>query len=396
MRVVDFLLAGRKFDFRTAVNDGGFGPQPQGRASCIHGHIAATDHDGLLASMDRREIVVSVGLHEVVPGQELVGGEDAVGILARDAHEAGQTGARADENGFEAFFVHQGIDGDGAADDDVQFNLDTQRLDSFNLGGYDLILRKTELGNAVFQHASGPVEGFENGDIIAQFGEVGSTGQSGRTGADDGDFVPVRCCDDCCRGLTRFAGPVGDEAFEFADGDTFALDAEDAAAFTLRLLRADTSADGGQRRIFCDDRSGSGEVAVLDFFDEFRNLDADGTGAHAARILAMQAAGSLQHRFFDIVSVADLFEIGRPDFRILLPYRNSSYFVCHSFLSSTDSTYMILARLGFLCAILALTAHGFVEIDVIAVEFGAFDAGEAGLAGHGDAAGAAHARSVHH
>ena len=57
---------------------------------------------------------------------------------------------------------------------------------------------------------------------------------------------------------------------------------------------------------------------------------------------------------------------------------------------------MILTGFRLFRTVLALTAHSLVEIDVIAVEFRTFHAGEAGLAGHGDAAGAAHARSVHH
>ena len=52
---------------------------------------------------------------------------------------------------------------------------------------------------------------------------------------------------------------------------------------------------------------------------------------------------------------------------------------------------MILPGLGLFRPVLALPAHRLVEIDVVAVEFGAFHTGETGLAGHGDAAGAAHA-----
>ena len=117
---------------------------------------------------------------------------------------------------------------------------------------------------------------------------------------------------------------------EFADRDAFALDPEDAAAFALRLLRTHPAADGRQRAVPGDDRRCRGEIALLDLPDEFGNLDAHGAGAHAAGILAMQAAGRLEHRFFHIVSVADLFEIGRPDFRILFPDGNSSNLVRHS------------------------------------------------------------------
>ena len=52
---------------------------------------------------------------------------------------------------------------------------------------------------------------------------------------------------------------------------------------------------------------------------------------------------------------------------------------------------MMLPGIRLFRAILTLPAHGLVEIDVVAVEFGALHASEARLAGHGDAAGAAHA-----
>ena len=45
---------------------------------------------------------------------------------------------------------------------------------------------------------------------------------------------------------------VADEAFEFADGDRFAFDAQDAGAFALALLRADAAADRRQRTVAGD------------------------------------------------------------------------------------------------------------------------------------------------
>ena len=280
--------------------------------------------------MDRGEIVRTESLHQVVAGQELVGGEDAVGVLARDAHEAGQAGAGADEHGLEAFLVHQGVDGDGPADDHVQFDLDAEGLDGLDLGGHDLVLRKTELGDAVLEHAARTVQRLEDGHVIAELRKVRGAGQAGRAGADDRHFLAVGGSDGGGRGLALLARPVGHEALELADRDALALDAQDAAAFALGLLRAHTAANGRQRAVLGDDRRGAGEIAVLDLRDEFGNLDAYGAGAHAAGVLAMQAAGGLKHRLIDIVSVADLFEIGRPHFRVLFPDGNSSNLVRHS------------------------------------------------------------------
>ena len=108
-------------------------------------------------------------------------------------------------------------------------------------------LGQTELGDAVHQHAAGHMQGLVHGDFIAQLGQIACSGQAGRTGTDDGDFVAVGRGNDGS-GMDILAVPVGHKALQTADADGLVLDAAGALALALALLRADTAADGRQGR----------------------------------------------------------------------------------------------------------------------------------------------------
>ena len=83
------------------------------------------------------------------------------------------------------------VDGDGPADDHVQLDLDAEGLDGLDLGGHDLVLRKTELGDAVLEHAARTVQRLEDGHVVAELREVCGAGQAGRAGADDRHFLAI-------------------------------------------------------------------------------------------------------------------------------------------------------------------------------------------------------------
>lgn len=69
-------------------------------------------------------------------------------------HEHGQTGAGADKHGLKALFLHQFVNGDGAANNRVGGNGHTQSLQAVHFLLNDG-LGQTELGDAVYQHAAG-------------------------------------------------------------------------------------------------------------------------------------------------------------------------------------------------------------------------------------------------
>ena len=80
---------------------------------------------------------------------------------------------------------------------------------------------------------------------------------------------------------------ICNETLQLTDGDRLALDSADTLAFTLALLRAHTAADRRKRRGFCDYLCSLLVVAFLNLLDKARNVDGNGTSAHALRILAL-------------------------------------------------------------------------------------------------------------
>ena len=273
------LLSCRKLVLGTTIDYGGVGAKPQGCSRGIHRHVSSTDDTALLPGVDRGEIVLAESLHKVVSRQELIGGENPVEILARNAHEFRQTGSRADKHSLEAFLVHQLVDGDRPSDNHIGLYFDSERLDSVDLALEDGVLRKPELRDAIFQHTAGLVEGFEDRDIVAFLGQVGGAGQACRSGTDDGNLRAARGrsgwrLDRIGAGRGRV---VGHKPLQFADGHRLTLDTEDAAALALALLRADTSADGRKGGVLGDDGGGSGDVTCghlgdANIHDELRKI----------------------------------------------------------------------------------------------------------------------------
>ena len=189
------------------------------------------------------EILLIIGPHQVVPGQELIGGEDSVQVLARYAHKLRKTGTRSDENCRKTFRIQKRIHSHCPSGNHIGFNLHSKSLHRGNLGGYNLLFREPELRNTVLKHAAGLVQSLENRHIVAHLGKVTGTGKSCRTASDDSHFVTVgRSTLNLHAALCKTG--VGNEALQFADGNRFSLDAEDATALTLGLLRADTSTYG--------------------------------------------------------------------------------------------------------------------------------------------------------
>ena len=114
------------------------------------------------------------------------------------------------------------------------------------------------------------MQGFVDGDLVAQLGQITRNGQTGGACADDSDLVAVRGGGNGL-GVDIVAVPVGNKALETADTNSLALDAADALALALMLLRADTAADGGQRAGLRNDVVGGLKVALGDVLDEAEN-----------------------------------------------------------------------------------------------------------------------------
>ena len=156
----------------------------------------------------------------------------------------------------------------------------------------------------------------EDGDIVALLGEVARAGQAARAGADNRDLMAVR--DGLGGGLLHVGVvPVGNKAFEAANADRLTLDAADALALALRLLRADAAADGGQRGGLVDDLIGALVVLLGDLLDELGDLHLHGAARDTGMILAVEAAGGFVERLLLGVAEGDLQEVFVADVGVL-------------------------------------------------------------------------------
>ena len=315
--MLNLLVTGGQLLHAAAVDNVDVRAETLGAAGGVHGDVAAADDGDLLAGKrhDGRVGAVLIGLHQVDAGQELVGGVYAAEVLAGNVHEHRQARAGADEHGLEAVLAHQLVDGHDAADDHVRLDLDAERLEAVDLLLHDG-LGQTELRDAVDQHAAGEVQRLEHGDVVALLGEVARAGQAAGTRADDGDLMAVG--NGLGGGLLHVGVvPVGDKAFETADADRLTLDAADALALALRLLRADTAADGGQRGGLVDDLIGALVVLLGDLLDELGDLHLHGAAGDTGMILAVEAAGGFVKRLLLGVAEGDLQEVFVADVGVL-------------------------------------------------------------------------------
>ena len=73
-------------------------PSRSDGADGVHGHVAATDDGHAVAVQHRRVRGLPVGAHEVDAGEVLVGGVDALEVLAGHVHEHRQARADGDED----------------------------------------------------------------------------------------------------------------------------------------------------------------------------------------------------------------------------------------------------------------------------------------------------------
>ena len=187
-----------------------------------------------------------------------------------------------------AEFVAHLLDGEQAADQRIALELDAELAQIFDFG-VDHRVGQAEIGDAVFEHAAGLVEGLEHGHVATGFGHVGRAGHAGRPGTDDADLEAVRLDIGDVAPLLLDGG-VADKAFEAADRHRFERLADDADAFALRFLRADAAAHRGQQIAGGDDVVGAAQILGGDRLDEFRNVDVDRAAGDAARLGAQQAA----------------------------------------------------------------------------------------------------------
>ena len=189
--MMHFLNTSRHFFLRTAVNHCYPRAQTQGGTCGVHGNIAASYHRHMFTHVNGSVRIGRISRHQVTAGQKLVGRYHSVQIFTRNPHKFGKSGSGAYKYGIEAFPVHKLIYCDRSSHHYVSFYSYAEFLNLVNFVGYHFVLGQPEFGNSVYQHTSGFVKRFKNGYPATGFGQIGGTGQSGRTRSDNRHFFPV-------------------------------------------------------------------------------------------------------------------------------------------------------------------------------------------------------------
>ena len=287
----DLGVLGRHIADAAAVDDAHlFGTAAHGRASHVHGHVAAAD--------DAHALAAQVGQLVVANGtQHLDGRLHAESLFALKAELLVAMGTDGQIDGIE--LVAQ-ADKLLAVDGVIELNVDAGAQDPIDLG-LQALARQTIAGDAVAQHAAQVVALLKNGHFVAHHGQVVGAGKTGRAAADHSD-APT--------GVVHYMRLVVVEV-TVLNGKT--LEGEDvhgvvdhaAAAVHLAGMLAHQAADERQRVVLADDLDGVGITACLDERDVTRNVDV----CRAARdtrdaSLAVKAAGVLADVVLKIVAEA--------------------------------------------------------------------------------------------
>ncbi len=165
------------------------------------------------------------------------------------------------------------------------------------------------------------MKSFEYRHFIAASCEVTGTGKTGRTGTDDGDFVPVS------HGFIDWGDTVlhmviSDEALQTADRNGLAFDGSDTLRLTLILLWANATANSGQTVCTEDYLIRRFEISINNFLNKFRNANIDRTSVDAWLVFAIQATLRFFLSHLGGVTQSHLCEIGISNIRILLRHRD--------------------------------------------------------------------------
>ena len=285
-----FEAVGGHVVLAAAVDDGGnIGPEAFGLADGVDGGVAAAEDGDAAADGD---FVERFG---VDPLDEFEGVDHFGEIFAGNAEAVGPAEAEGEEDGVVVFFEF--VDGEVLADLHAVLKFHTEALDHFDFVETDFG-RHFVVGDAVGVEAAAFFLFVEDGGFVTELGEFRRAAESGRAGAEDGDFFTVlfrRGLEDVDVVVENVVGGVALESSDF-HGITFQIE-DHAGSFTEDFSRADTSATGAEDIGGEDGSGGAGRIPVGDFFDERRDVDAGGAGHNARGVEAEETAVGFDQRF---------------------------------------------------------------------------------------------------
>ena len=219
-------------------------PCPEGCPGHVHGHVAAAYHHGVLG---KGYAVVQVHF-----SQEFHAGLHALRVLAGNAGHAAALGADGHVEGLIAF-ASELVQGDVLSDLHAAADLHAHLADDVDLG-FDHVLLQTEAGDAVHQHAAGPLLLLENGDGIAVAPQIVGGGQSGGAGPDHGDLLGIELSFPVLakRNIAVFCLQIqgGNIFLDLVDGQGLVDGAPGTGVLTPPV--ADGAADGGEGVVLLD------------------------------------------------------------------------------------------------------------------------------------------------
>ena len=290
-----------------AVDGDLLGAEAECGAPGVEGHVAAADDDDVLAHVD---LLAERGGLEHAHGVE-----DALGVGAGDGQGAAALEADGEVHGLvaAAVLLHEAVDGEVLAGGLVALQVDAERGDAVDVllqGG----LGQAVLGDAEAQHAAGLGLALEDGDGVAEQGEVAGGGETAGARADDGDLLLER--DLRLLGQRHVVeGVVADEPLEAGDGQRL-VDLT-ARAVGLALVRADAAADGGEGVGLARDGVRLGVAAVGDEGQVALRAGVHGAGALAGAVALLGdrvgVGDGLRVELVDGLALAELLVVGVGD-----------------------------------------------------------------------------------
>ena len=243
-----------------------FGPQADGAAGDVHGHVAAADDRHVHAGEVRHFVVADVAQH-------IHGGHDAHGVLAFDAHLLIRVGADAEVQSV--ILVAQVLQGDVGAHVHLRVDLNAQGEDGRDLA-VQLFPGEAVIGDAVAHHAAQALPLFINGGLVAHEGQVVGCRQAAGAAAHDGHPLAGGLCGG---GLGHFSGPVHGSPFQTPDVDTVVHHVPAAAG--LAGMLADVGAGGGKGVVLPHQAHGVVIAAGVHQGDVAGDIHTGGAHSHA-------------------------------------------------------------------------------------------------------------------
>ena len=206
-------------------------------------------------------------------------------------------GTCTDKYRIKTVFVKESIDGLIRTDKGIADEFYTQVFQAFNFATNDG-LGQAEFRNTEEEDTTWFRLTFKYGYLKAQLCQVARYGETGRAGADNGNFTIIL---DNRTGLTFDVSgfEISGKAFQLTNINRWLFGlVHDAMAFALLFTSTNPATNGRQVSPFSQDFVSLAKVPLGDSLDKARNFIGNRTTSPAERFRAVEAAIRLRHSLF--------------------------------------------------------------------------------------------------